>query len=117
MSTIQVKDDSVNIHGLKVEMQPVLKESRAIWAAHGIDHVVTSARDGFHSPGSYHYYGYAVDLRTWDGRQQQLGDFVRRDIAAKLRAALAKYSAHYDVVVHSTHIHVEYDYFKAKSIA
>ena len=112
-----IKDKSVNIWGLKPEMQPVLKTAAEVWKNFiGVDLVVTSANDGIHSPGSYHYFGYAVDLRTWDSESKQIDSDLRREIVKTLRIVLAEYSAYYDVVSHETHIHVEYDYVKAGKI-
>ena len=114
---MKVKDDSVNIWGLQPEMQPVLKWAEDIWEHYlATEVIVTSARDSMHSAGSLHYYGYAVDLRTWDSTGHQVDDDVRRELAKSLRIHLAEYSAYYDVITHSTHIHVEYDYIKAGMI-
>lgn len=115
MAKLQLKPKSnVNVWGLQPEMQPVLKESHRIWTAHGYDHLVTSARDGLHSPGSYHYFGYALDLRTWDHNDTQWTSTVRKGIAMALREALQSYSNFYDVIEHGTHIHIEYDWVRAK---
>jgi len=88
-------------------MQPVLFIASRIWRHLGQECVVTSARDGKHSWGSLHYYGYAVDLRT--------RYFEDKGAAAheKLRDTLHKISSNYDVVLHKTHIHVEFDAFRA----
>lgn len=104
---MKVKDSSVNIWGLQVEMQPVLKWAEQIWKDHGYDLVVTSARDSIHSAGSLHYYGYAVDVRAsvdWG-----YDAFEIQTMANALRGALGE---GYQVVIHSSHIHIEYD--KAK---
>jgi len=104
---IKLKDDTVNIWGLQVEMQPVLKWAERIWKDKGHDAVVTCGRDSLHSWGSLHYYGYAVDLRAsvdWG-----YDAFVIEKIADALRQVLGE---DYQVIIHSTHIHVEYD--KAK---
>ena len=96
---MKTKDETVNIWDLQVEMQPVLKNSNAIWKSYGEELVITSGRDGIHSAGSLHYYGYAVDLRIWrlEGKVDEIADI--------LRAALGD---DYDVIIHKTHIHVEY---------
>jgi len=97
---MKVKDSTVNIWGLQVEMQPVLKAADIIWKQHNKELVITSARDGMHSAGSLHYYGYAVDLRIW-GLEDKI-----QSIATRLREILG---INYDVIVHTTHLHVEYD--------
>lgn len=114
VNSMKIKDDSVNLWGLQPEMQPVLKWAEGIWESfiHG-DLVITSARDGIHSAGSLHYYGYAVDLRTWDSEGEQISMEIKQEMAKILRLHLAEYSSNYDVIIHSTHIHVEYDYIKA----
>jgi len=98
---MQPKDETVNIWGLEREMQPVLKFAGMIWKDYGQELVVTSARDSIHSAGSLHYYGLAVDLRTRDFPENQ-----RPDIKKELAMALG---SKYDVILHSTHMHVEFD--------
>lgn len=113
MQGLKIKDGSVNIWGLQPQMQPVLKYAEEIWTGLGYPFVVTSARDGLHSPGSAHYYGYAVDLRTWDANGQQLDHPKKAAIASKLRTRLRVINGHYDLVIHETHIHVEFDWWRA----
>lgn len=95
------KDESVNIYGLDVCMQPVLKHANRIWSEYGQDLVITSARDGIHSVGSLHYYGRAVDLRD-----RYFADHIRPQVVQDLRVALGK---DYQVILEGNHIHVEYD--------
>ena len=91
----------VIIAGLKLEMRKVLIAADKIWKEHDQELVITSGMDSVHSPGSLHPYGYALDLRTryFDG-------FEVEQVEKKLSAQLGN---KYDVVRHSTHIHVEYD--------
>lgn len=91
----------VIIAGLKLEMRKVLVNADKVWKAHGQELVITSGMDGVHSPGSLHPYGYALDLRT-----RYFDSAEHKSIAAELRAELGN---KYNVVVHSTHIHTEYD--------
>lgn len=63
--------------------------------------VVTSLRDGEHMAGSKHYEGEAFDLRIW-----AFNDIQARDYTAQLSVDLGD---GYDVILHKTHIHVEYD--------
>ena len=98
---MKIKDDTVNIWGLQPQMRKVLREAEKVWAAHGEELVITSARDGMHSAGSLHYYGFAVDLRT-----RYFDDENKAQVAEELEAILGH---PYDVVVHTSHIHVEYD--------
>lgn len=69
--------------------------------------VITSANDGTHMQGSLHYTGLAVDLRTRD-----LAPATIALLAAKLRARLngnENTNLPYQVVLETTHVHVEYD--------
>lgn len=104
---VNIKDSGVNIWGLQVEMQPVLWHAEAIWESRGYELVITSARDGIHSAGSLHYYGYAVDIRASENWNYGISDIM--EMAAELKKALGD---GYDVIVHETHIHVEYDKVK-----
>ena len=62
---------------------------------------VTSIRDGNHSAGSLHYYGYAVDLRS-----RYFNETDKAKAVSLLKSNLGK---DYDVISHPSHIHVEYD--------
>ena len=107
---LRVKDDSVNIWGLDKRMRPVLKYAAQLWFDNGQELVVTSARDGLHSPGSLHYYGLAVDLRTrYFTRNGEKDDQKIAHIAHELSFALRNIDERYQVIKHSTHIHVEFD--------
>lgn len=90
----------VNMCGLKLPMRVVMQEAEHIWKKHGQELVITSALDGEHMAGSWHYFGLALDLRT-----RYFPEALRIDIAAQLRHALGP---GYTVLNHSTHIHVEY---------
>ncbi len=94
--------DGVVMAGLKIEIRPVLIAANQIWKEHGQKLVITAALDGTHSAGSLHYYGYAVDLRTRYFSGLRESKLVAQELRDKL-------SNDYDVVVHSSHIHVEYD--------
>lgn len=56
--------ESASLRGLQLLMRPVLIEAERIFGSFGLPCVVTSGLDGTHSAGSFHYYGYAVDLRS-----------------------------------------------------
>lgn len=62
---------------------------------------VTSCTEGKHSRGSKHYVGAALDLRTRNVSQAEAVEAVQ-----KLRVGLG---ADFDVVLESTHIHIEFD--------
>ncbi len=82
-------------------MRPVLTAADQLWHEAGEELVVTAGLDGTHSAGSLHYYGYAVDLRTRYFDRPTIDD-----IADEMRLALGH---NYDVIVHGSHMHVEYD--------
>ena len=100
---MEVKDSSVNIWGLKVQMQPVLKYFDKTWKSRGKDPVVTSARDGMHSAGSLHYYGYAVDLRA----SKDWG-YTPTEITILVEELQSVLGSDYKIIIHGSHIHVEY---------
>lgn len=91
----------VIIAGLKIEMRKVLMVADKIWKEHGQELVITSGLDGVHSPGSLHPYGYALDLRS--------RYFVKARCPLVVVDLKEQLGNDYDVIVHSTHIHVEYD--------
>jgi hypothetical protein len=93
---------NVIMQGLRKCMRPVMIEAERIWRDHGQELVITAALDGTHSAGSLHYYGEALDLRT----RYFIDGGEINTVARKLRDALG---SEYDVVVHKSHIHVEYD--------
>lgn len=70
--------------------------------------VVTSVCDGKHMKGSKHYGGNAFDVRTWIDYNSgvQMSPDTKHDIAVRLVKVLGK---DWDVVIESTHIHIEYD--------
>ncbi len=97
---MQIKEGA-SLQGLDIKMRPVLIAADVIWKKYGQELVVTSGTDGTHSAGSLHYYGRALDFRTRYFDKEEL-DKVFNSMCEKL-------NDDYDVVVHDTHIHVEYD--------
>lgn len=96
-----IKKEGVILAGLNIKMRKVLIEAEHIWKKYGQELVVTSGLDGTHSAGSLHYYGRALDFRT-----RYFTNEICNQVANELKANLPN---DYDVVLHSTHIHVEYD--------
>lgn len=95
-----------NIQGLNIVMRPVLIAAERVWQNYGQELVVTCGMEGEHSAGSLHYYGLAVDLRSNYFTKHPDGLHEDFDVAKDLRVELGD---DFDVVVHGTHIHVEYD--------
>ena len=80
-------------------MQPVLKYAERAFLTFGKrEAIVTSARDREHGPGSWHYFGLAIDLRTKD-----LDDAQVQAIVQYLRRKLPLHEVHYE----GSHIHIE----------
>lgn len=102
---MKTKNLQVNILGLQPEMFEVLKTVElCCQIANGDSYevTVTSAKDGVHSPGSLHYVGLAVDIRTKDM------EFV--SLSAKwIDRFLNVNGKRFDVIVEVDHIHIEFD--------
>lgn len=97
---MQIKEGAI-IAGLDIKMRPVLINADKIWKELGQELVITAGLDGVHSAGSLHYYGLAVDLRT-----RYFSEEEKEVAASRLMSDLG---SDYDVITHSSHIHVEYD--------
>ena len=87
------------VNGLRPEMVLAYVICAPIMAKYGQDMVLTEGTGGKHSKTSRHYIGMAMDLRTWT-----LTD--RDACTAELREAL---SDEYVVVLHDTHIHIQFN--------
>lgn len=105
--------DGASLTGLQDVMVPAIEA--ASYAAHslaGVPAVITSGLDGEHGQGSLHYEGLAVDVRRLDRHEMPDGGVIFPDPelaqaqAARIRARLP---AEFDVVLESTHVHIEYD--------
>lgn len=97
---MQIKKGAM-ISGLTLVMRPVLVYANQIWNKYGQELVVTSGLDGTHSAGSLHYYGLAVDFRS-----RYFNKKLQKQVVKELQNALG---GDYDVVLHRTHIHAEFD--------
>jgi len=97
---MQIKD-GVIIAGLQIEMRKALVAADKIWKDLGEELVITAGLEGAHSAGSLHYYGYALDLRS-----RYFDEASKMYAVDTLQTELGD---DYDVVSHSSHIHVEYD--------
>ena len=83
--------------GVRPEIVLALSSADGIYQSHGETLTVTSLLDGEHMRASLHYVGAAGDLRL----PEQGVDILVRD----LKMALGE---NYDVVLESSHIHIEY---------
>lgn len=99
-----IKEGAI-LYGLQPVMRQVLRESELIWKELGRPEgiTVTEGTGGVHSAASFHYYGLAVDLRT-NYSSHNLGQDINKDEAESLlRLKLPEF----DIIVHSSHIHIE----------
>lgn len=97
--------EGASLQGLDIRMRLALIEADRIWKNSGEELVITAGLDGEHSAGSLHYYGFAIDCRT-----RYFSDEEVNAVARLLHIALDQEG--YDIVVHKTHIHIEYDVTK-----
>lgn len=70
-------------------------------AVGGVEGTITAVFDGKHKSGSKHYIGDAFDLRI-----RHLNQLQKLELFELIKNKLGK---KFDVVLHSTHIHIEYD--------
>ena len=97
---MKIKEGAI-LSGISKVMMPVLILAEKEWRKYGKELVITSGLDGTHSAGSLHYYGQAVDCRT---------RYFDKTVRAKIAKSLAiKLGPAYNIVRHSTHMHIEYD--------
>jgi len=99
------KNAGVIIAGLDIRMRPAMIAAEAVYVALGRkEAVITAGLDGDHSAGSLHPYGLAIDLRT--------GHEINFTLDEKQKAVdllREKLGIAFQVILHTTHIHVEYD--------
>jgi len=100
---MKIKDGAI-LAGLDIKMRPALIVADSLWKELNQELVVTEGLGGTHSAGSLHYYGLAIDLRTHYFPKDR-----HKDVAEELRQRLLAISIRFQVILHSTHIHVEYD--------
>ena len=72
-----------------------------IWNNLGQELVVTSGDDGQHMQDSLHYQGFGVDLRT--------RYFEHHEKISAFTQLTRNLGNNFDVIMHDTHIHMEYD--------
>ena len=95
----------LKIKGGAVVSRQVIIAAAVVNAANSLDlstdMVITSGNDSRHLPGSKHYTDEALDFRTktlTKTQQRALTDTVKRRLGR-----------HYDVILESDHLHIEYD--------
>jgi len=105
---MKIKDGAI-LAGLQLGMRQALIIAEELYKKYGQELVITCGLDGAHSAGSLHYYGYALDFRTYYFTSGEITEIVS-NLFGRLRAV----SRYYDVVKHQTHIHVEFDIIRYK---
>ncbi len=91
----------VSIRKLQPQMVLAMHELEYLYQDLNEDLVITSGDDGKHSRNSWHYHGLAIDIRT-----RNLKAMTPEGMANAIREVLPE---GYEVMVESTHIHLEYD--------
>jgi len=92
---------NVVLNKLQTPMVNALPVINAAFSKQGIDCTITCGNEGKHMKGSLHPAGLALDFRT-----RELPSYAVKKIVKEIDAELGDY---YDVVLESTHLHVEYD--------
>lgn len=98
------------VEELHASVRLALPVVESLYDQYGAELVITSTTDSDHGPRSYHYGGFAFDIRTW-----QFSTADAQVVAEKLRWLLReKLDSRFDVVWEPDHIHVELDVQKPK---
>jgi len=93
-----VLKEGVIISGLQIEMRLVMKSAGRVWRSQGETVLrITSGLEGSHGCGSFHPFGYALDLG------------LPKDPKLATEELKEKLGDAYDVILERDHIHVEYD--------
>jgi hypothetical protein len=99
------RKEGVELTGLSEHMWVALHQVHCIFMQNDLESVtVTSTLDGEHKPGSLHYLGNAIDIRTRDIH----ADTIQR-VYYVIKKILKQIDKRYQTVLHDTHLHIEYD--------
>lgn len=93
----------VGIHTSKItpEVARIMNVANRVYGGLKADAIVTALEDGKHKEGSLHYKCLAADLRI---------RHVAKGKHENIRSEMARLlGGDYDIVLHSSHLHVEYD--------
>ena len=100
--------EGVSLVGLNIKMRKVISVVEYLWNIYNKEAVITAGSEVvdedlffIHSVRSLHPFGLALDFRT-----RYFNKYQKKEIKTKLGLLLG---SDYDVILHSTHIHVEYD--------
>ena len=96
----------VSLKDLVPQMLVALEVAKEEFSKYGLDTVVTSANDGEHREGSYHYKGRALDFRT--KHSGGLGKTISNEIRQRL--ALVGFDVIFEYPNQiNEHVHLEWD--------
>ncbi|HRU10063.1 MAG TPA: hypothetical protein P5144_11865 [Thermoanaerobaculia bacterium] len=101
---ISFKSPAVRVAAISPAIFRAIAEAADLWGSRGLALVVTSLNDGEHRPGSRHYSGDAVDLRSHNV-PPELRAQLAIDLAARLGATFRV--LHEAVGTPNEHFHVE----------
>lgn len=90
----------VRITGMRPEILLAVVAAERVYAQAGFDCTITACVDGRHTTGSLHYAGAAIDVRTRNVPADRLPK-----VAGQIRECLA---GDFDVILESTHLHIEF---------
>lgn len=91
--------ENVILQGLHPIFRKVFVYLDKLYKQYGVELVITCGLDGEHSPGSKHYFGFAIDIRIRD-----FNDIEKQIVYKKIKNDLKLF---FDVILHPTHIHIE----------
>ena len=92
---------SVRIGDIHPNIGHAIDHARGVWEEMGYQVlIITSLNDGRHGKGSLHPLGCAFDVRKWNLREEHR--------AKAVNLLTKKLGKEYDVILESTHIHVEW---------
>ncbi|MCK9282015.1 MAG: hypothetical protein M0P71_15435 [Melioribacteraceae bacterium] len=93
--------DGVRMNGVSHELIIAFIIVNEVFRYFDYQFVVTSVTDSKHSNKSLHYSGNAFDLRTRHIKDSKMIDSIVNVIKQRL-------GKHYDVILETDHIHIEY---------
>lgn len=98
---MQIKP-GVQLNGIRPEIVAAIPVVQSVYAQQGYLLTITSGVEGKHSSKkSLHYKGLALDFRT-----RHVPSAQRPALHRALKSALG---SQYDVILHASHLHVEWD--------
>jgi hypothetical protein len=101
--------ETVRFKNFPIQMLYILMSLHTVWrkVIPAIDPVITAANDSRHMEGSYHYTGYALDVRS-----KNLEQVTKQEVLRELKMLLI--APQYDVVLElegteNEHFHIEFN--------